>query len=254
MAFLVSTSAGGGAGGTSPNIDTTGATFLIANGVADSGVPTISDSKGNTWTAVPTIYGGSFPTFHRQRLFYVENPTVGTGHNFTCSGTNASACFAAHDAVAVSSVYDTEIGAQRLGVSAATGGSIGAASRLVITGLGAESAAVSATLSTAGFTLDEAHPHVGGISYGSYIGHKYVSAAEDPSWSLGGTFDVTVANASFVTTGGGGGGPVTPYPVIGDGVGVARFDPGRVVAFLGACVLPRRWGYTLPARVPAVSF
>lgn len=252
MAFIVATSAGGGAGGTSPNVNTTGATLLVAIGVADSGTPSITDSLGNTWTAL-TVIGGSFPTFHRARIYYVENPVVGASHNFTCSGTNASACFAAHDAATVPTSFDAQAGAQNLGVTAATGGSIGAANRLLITGLGAESASVSASISTAGFSLDESHPHVGGVSYGSYIGHKYVSAAEDPSWSLGGTFDVNVCNATFIVSGGGGG-PVTAYPVIGDGVGVARHDPARIVAFLGACARPRRWGYTLPARVPAFSY
>jgi hypothetical protein len=208
MALISSTSASGGAGGTSASIDTTGATLLVAVGVADSGTPSISDSKGNTWTPLTQV-GGGFPTYHRCRLYYVQNPTVGTGHTFTVSGTNASACFAAHGTLVTSGVFDAEAGAQRLGVSAATGGSVGAASRLVITGLGNESGSVTPSISTSGFSLDINEPHVGGVSYGTALGHKYVSAAEDPSWSLGGTFDVNVVNASFVVSGGGGGGSVT---------------------------------------------
>ena len=209
MALIAHTSAGGGAGGTSGAVDTTGATFLVAVGVADSGTPSITDSKGNTWTPLTQV-GGSFPTYHQCRLYYVTNPTVGSGHTFTVAGTNASACFAAHDTIDTTSPFDAEAGAQNLGVSAATGGSVGAASRLVITGLGTEDGTISTpTISTSGFTVDELHPHVGGVSYGTFLGHKYVSASENPSWSLGGTFDVNVVNASFIVTGGGGG-PVVP--------------------------------------------
>ena len=103
MALIVADSASGGAGGSTGSVDTTGATILIAVGVADSGTPSITDSKGNTWNSLTQV-GGSFPTYHRCRLYYVENPTVGTGHTFTVAGTNASACFAAFDATATTSV------------------------------------------------------------------------------------------------------------------------------------------------------
>lgn len=207
MALISSTSVGGGAGGTTGSIDTTGATFLVAIGVADSGVPSISDSKGNTWSHL-TTRGGSFPTYHRLRISYVNNPTVGTGHTFTCAGTNASACFAAFDSTAIASVFEAENGAQNLGVSSATGGSPGTpanANSLIISGLGVESASVSASVGSS-FTLAVSQPHVGGVSYGCFLAYKISSGSEDPAWSLGGTFDVNVANAIFKPSGGGGGG------------------------------------------------
>lgn len=204
MALIVADSASGGAGGSTGSVDTTGATILIAVGVADSGTPTITDSKGNTWNSLTQV-GGSFPTYHRCRLYYVENPTVGTGHTFTVAGTNASACFAAFDATATTSVFDAENGAQNLGVSSATGGTVTPAGSnyLYISGLGNEDASVSPSLGSS-FTLAVNESHVGGVSYGSALAYKYTSAGENPAWSLGGTFDVNVVNATFVGVGGGG--------------------------------------------------
>ncbi|MHB1260315.1 MAG: hypothetical protein ACYC2H_01225 [Thermoplasmatota archaeon] len=216
--------ANGGAGGSTGSIDTTGATFLAAIGVADSSTPNITDSKGNTWVTALTPRGGSFPTYHQAKIYYVVNPTVGTGHTFNVAGTNASAVFAAFDATVVPNVFDAEAGAQRLGVSSATGGSVSPAGSgyLMLSGLGMESASVSPSIGSS-FTIAGTQPHVGGVSYGCSLAYKYVTGAEDPSWTLGGTFDVTVVNATF--QGSGGGPPSAPGGPVLRG---RALTPGRI--------------------------
>ena len=75
--------------GTTSEIDTTGATLLVVNTTAFLGggpVPTITDSKGNTWHALTQHSNNSYA----QQLFYAWNPTVGTGHTFTGTGGFAS--------------------------------------------------------------------------------------------------------------------------------------------------------------------
>ena len=70
--------------GTTSAIDTTSATLLVCvlsgyNGLGSG----CSDSKSNTWAYTPDV------SFHNccgdvhQRIGYVANPTVGSGHTFT---------------------------------------------------------------------------------------------------------------------------------------------------------------------------
>lgn len=198
MALLVSASAGGGAGGTTSGIDATGGSLVITYGVSDSGVPAISDSAGNTASHLTTI-GGSFPTFHRGRISYFENPaSLGAGYTTTSAGTNASHVAAVFDGTLTASVFDVEAGAQVLGATTAQGGSVTPSSglSLVISAIGFESGSVSLSIDSS-FTIIITQNHVGGVSYGSAIAYKFSSSIENPTWTLGGTFDVTVRNAVF---------------------------------------------------------
>lgn len=70
-------------------IDTTGATLLVAVAIADSygGLPpTVTDSKGNTWTQL-TMYTTSWSgTTGACSIFYCASPAVGPGHTFSANG------------------------------------------------------------------------------------------------------------------------------------------------------------------------
>jgi RHS repeat-associated protein len=81
-------------------IDTTGATFIIAAVSYNTGLtPTITDSKGNTWTPLTasTVTGTV-----SERLYYAANPVVGTGYTFSNTATSnfSSIC------VAAGTIYD----------------------------------------------------------------------------------------------------------------------------------------------------
>lgn len=74
---------------TTSAIDTSGADALIAV-VAwspSNGEPTLTDSKGNTWT-LRNIATGGFGG-EANRIFDCIGPTVGTGHTFTLTGSSA---------------------------------------------------------------------------------------------------------------------------------------------------------------------
>lgn len=74
----------GGAGGTTSGIDTTGADLIVvALCYFNPGGPNISDSKGNTWTALNTYNSGNSSV----RMYYCSNPAVGSGHTFTTTST-----------------------------------------------------------------------------------------------------------------------------------------------------------------------
>src|SRR5271163_3787727 len=69
-------------------INTTGANLLVMSTVQNgSGGMTVSDSKGNTWVALtPQSQFSS----DEACIFYVVNPTVGTGHTFQSNFPNSA--------------------------------------------------------------------------------------------------------------------------------------------------------------------
>ena len=67
-------------------VDTTGATLIVLSttGLSGAGTPTITDSKGNSWTALtPQASTGAIT----ERVFYCFPPSnkTGTGHTFTAT-------------------------------------------------------------------------------------------------------------------------------------------------------------------------
>ena len=82
-ALLAHTALATETGGTTPAIDTTGADLLVVlvTQYSDSTPPSLSDSKGNTWTARPRYIG----RFTQVRLYYCRGGSVGAGHTFSLS-------------------------------------------------------------------------------------------------------------------------------------------------------------------------
>lgn len=74
-------------GGTSSAIDTTGANLLVvAYSHVAGATPTLSDSKGNTWSSVAVSVGGADWDL---RLYYSVPSSVGSGHTFTVAAGGA---------------------------------------------------------------------------------------------------------------------------------------------------------------------
>lgn len=71
-------------------LNTTGVSLIVVGVISYYAInatqPTLSDNKGNTWTAL-TAYQNASNT-RRIRFYYCVSPTVGTGHNFTVAGTD----------------------------------------------------------------------------------------------------------------------------------------------------------------------
>lgn len=107
IALVSKVTAAGLDGATTASIDTTGATLLVI-AVSYGAAITVSDSKGNTWTALTERNATSF----QHRIYYVANPTVGTGHTFTVSGSSVAAAFSASawSGVVTTSPFDTQQG------------------------------------------------------------------------------------------------------------------------------------------------
>lgn len=166
IALVSNVTAAGLDGATSASIDTTGATLLVI-AVSYGAAITVSDSKGNTWTALTE--SDVAPPKHR--IYYAANPTVGTSHTFTVSGTSSAAAFSASawSGVVTTSPFDTEQG----GVAgSATVAGVGSSSlvpsvnnELIFASVGLQTS-VSGFAANTGFTLVDHVNFSSGVNYG----------------------------------------------------------------------------------------
>lgn len=157
--------------GTTSAINTTGATLLIAHATYD-GTGTLSDSKGNTWTALTeraTLSGAT-----RGRLWYCVSPTVGTGHTATISVGYGSVELLAYAGVDTSSPLDFETFSAGGPSGAVTGWGITGllpanANSLVVLALSVDGSGGDSASVDSGFTIRQAQPAVSGTSYGGGV-------------------------------------------------------------------------------------
>ncbi len=186
-----------GGSGTSPAIDTTGASLLVAY-VADftgSSPATFADSQGNTWTALTArpLTGNM-----RSQMYYCASPSTSASHTFSATGTNsfAAIAIAAYSGTATSP-YDQETGATTLtGTSLATGSVTPSENNeLVIYGCGYASSALSVSVGT---MLDTA-AIIGGTSYGIGLAYEIqtTATARSPSWSWSSSNSCSTTIATF---------------------------------------------------------
>lgn len=206
MAHTVAASAAGN-GFTTSAIDTTGADLIVISIGYYNGTntATVSDSKGNTWTALTqrvTANNGA------HRLFYCASPIVGTGHTFTLAGasTFGSMEVAAFSGAAVSPFVSEG------GTTGASGTSLNTGSitptennSLVITGACIrEVANLGDTFSIgSSFTISDGQVGIGSQNLGSSLAYKIQDAAgaENPAWSWENSDEVATGIAVFNSIG-----------------------------------------------------
>lgn len=207
-------SAGGANGSTTGAIDTTGADFiaLVVTSYVASGAATVSDSKGNTWSA-RTYYTGSVVA---AQIFYCQAPTVGSGHTFTCSGTSTFSTIAVEAfSGSTASPYDTESGAGNASsASTIQPGSITPSENncLIISGTGWNSS--GSTTVDGGFSETGELSPGGGNNFGTVMSYliQTSAAAANPTVTFSPAYDyAATAIASFKAAAGGGGGGGKPH-------------------------------------------
>jgi hypothetical protein len=169
---------GGPNGGTSGTVDTTGASLLVAwvTGYSGGGgFPALSDSKGNTWTALTaqTTAGGD----PRGQLFYCLNATVGTNHSFTLTGPSS---FSSAIVVAFEGgtpAYVTEVGTTGASTTPSPGAVVpGGDDRLLVFACGGSNGAGDITAVDVG-TLAAHAAGVFGQTYSRAVGYEIQTAA-----------------------------------------------------------------------------
>lgn len=198
IALVASVSATpGSGGGATAAIDTTGADLIVMSAASFSAGFTVSDSKGNTYTAL-TLRGGSF----RQQLFYCLAPSVGASHTFTVTSTYPPIFVYAFSGV---SSYQTEGGATAAsGTSLASGNITPAADgALIVTGLGASGTGTQTdTVTPTGFVTPTTKQHTGGTNVAGAASYyiQPTAATINPTWSWtgGSRTDIVVGTAVFL--------------------------------------------------------
>jgi hypothetical protein len=190
-----------GAGLTTPAINTTGASFIIAsvNKFASSApVPDFSDSKGNTWHPITWTHSqdNGKPLF-----YYAYNATVGSGHTFSTTASDAAVNVMAFSGVKSSSdplesgndSVDTQGTNLYQADAAITPASAG---DLVVTALGNIFAVNPLTV---GVSVDQGNLAIGWTPQNSNdsAGDMAFSIAQDNTTALRPTWTATVSGGNF---------------------------------------------------------
>lgn len=175
---------------TSDAIDTTGANFIVIGMLfAGTGPGTISDSKGNTWTALTT-----FGTPRFSKPYYCYAPTVGTGHTFTGTAFAAGSIQVLAFSRITNSPFDSEGGAANTNTTAFQPGPITTtvAKTLVVAFMGREGTLSDLSINN-GYTIGNSVAGVAATSYGSGSAYKNMTSVstENP------TFTITTADNIF---------------------------------------------------------
>jgi len=195
-------------GTTSSGVDTTGADLIVVAAAYYNGsaAPTLTDSRGNTWTGLTEVAAAGGSYLGSLRFFYCQAPSVGAGHTFTLSGASSYAALAvAAFSGSAASPADQQGGSG----GTATPGSItpSEANELVLTAVTDSSPGGIATAVSGGFAVLDTLANSSGNHFG--VGLAYLvqtsAAAANPTWSAGNVFPAS-AIASFKAGGGGGGG------------------------------------------------
>lgn len=193
-----------GADVTTGSLNTTGASLVVmfVASYAAVAMPTISDSKGNTWTA-RTRYGPG-AALSSSNFFYAQNPTVGSGHTFTATGPGINdypaICIIAFSGTATTSVYDVENGNNgSIGQSTIQPGSVTPSQNGEVVLTGVTSTDTGTVSINSGFTIADQTPNAVGLNFGGALAYKIqpTAAAVNPTWTLSGSFDVSSSAATF---------------------------------------------------------
>jgi hypothetical protein len=197
----------GVSGGTTGNIDTTGATLLVVCAISfnASSTPTIADSNSNTWTQINQVNDG---TAVLGTMWYVNSatPTVGAGHNFTLQGTSTfiAVMVLAFNNSQTNPLVHNNSNSSATSVTTLNTGSVAAVqnNEVKVSFLGVN-ALTSGTSIDSGFTLQDTVAYSAGNNFGSSSAYRIdsslTSGSASFSWTTG--TDAVALVANFKATG-----------------------------------------------------
>lgn len=179
------------AGGTSNTvttgaIDTTGATLIVISVNYNTGnTPTISDSKGNSWTALTAHAAAGSVT---NQLYYTIPTSVGSGHTFsnTGSGNFSTISVTAYTGTAAATVFDQENGANSTSATTLQTGSVTPSQNgeLIVAGLGFNQNGIPTSINSS-FTQVDSEEFSSGNHYGGSDAYivQGTAGAVNPTWT-----------------------------------------------------------------------
>ena len=203
--------AGGSGGGTTGDIDTTGANLIVGGWAYYAGASTLAftDSKSCSWNPLTLSDFSSVDNVFR--LIWTTPSSVGSGHNFSSSGSNV---FGGLGVIAVSgahaSPFDQEsVSPQGVSVAEGTPGEVTPTedNELIVVGMSINNNADFATAVAidSGFTI--LYAFNSGATYAHMLAYKIQTSAapEEPllTWTASSAGRLSIA--TFKAAGGGGG-------------------------------------------------
>lgn len=201
IAHIASTTAGSAAGTTvtTSGIDTTGANLIVvAVSYYSLSDPTLTDSKGNTWTALTARELNS--TAASVKLFYCVPTSVGSGHTFTATqaSTFPTVSVSAFSGAAASP-FDQQSGSATSGaVTSFQPGSITPSENNCVLVTGITTGGTAHTINSS-FNATSIGNNAAGANMGGGIAYKIqtTAGAENPTWSWTTSAGKAAAMASF---------------------------------------------------------
>lgn len=181
---------------TTSAIDTTGSTLLVMVVAYLSGtVPTISDSKGNTWVALNEYTSGAGNG--RVRMYYVKNPTVGSGHTFSAAAGASynSICVASFNETDTAANADSQNGVGTVSATTQQPGSLTPSinNALLVTGLELVATSGSATIDS-GFTVVDTQTDASNFAVALAYKIQGAATSVNPTWTAPGSADRMAAS------------------------------------------------------------
>lgn len=182
-------STGSGGAGTTSAIDTTGSTLLvlaagyIVSSTNTAPLPTVSDSKSNIWQVVNMSAPGAGAG--QLALFAAINPTVGSGHTFSCTVGFSSVAVAAFSGTHATFPTGSSRGASSTtNTSLATGSLTPPINNTLLIAALAYRDTTTVSIS-GGFTIAEQQPFASGSANGVVLAYliQTSAAAANPSFS-----------------------------------------------------------------------
>ncbi len=208
---------------TTGNINTTGAKLLVAHCATYGGVGTITDSKSNSpWIPLTANETSSFYS----QWSYIEAPIVGSGHNFTCTAGGPTIHVFAFTVDTGTLVYDSREAGQVSGagntIQASGALTPSTATSVSVSGImlwdHVTSLSVDGSFAPSGG--DAVTPSANNLGGGAAYLIQTSASAINPTWTVGGAFDIlAMRNAIFKAIAGGGGGGASDGSLLLLGVG-----------------------------------
>jgi hypothetical protein len=204
--FLTNASANAAGTGTATTsaVNTSGAALIVVSISWFAGTPTLSDSAGNTWTAL-TTYGDTGNSADYCKLYYCVNPATSASHTFSVHSTATGypvICVQAFSYSSGTPSLDAATGFNGTGTNTTTlqPGSLTPAgnNELLVTAATWNTHAITST-GVAGYTItNQAEQGSNGISGGLAYLIQSTGSAVNPTWSMSGIINsYSAAAAAF---------------------------------------------------------
>jgi hypothetical protein len=190
---------------TSSPLNTTGANWIGVSVASGPGASfTVTDSNSNTCAKVPDANAPYVQSYTQTVVYQCVNPTVGSGHTFTITGTGLQFCAAveAFSGVATSSPYDQGNGNTSGGNTSQTGAiTPGVNNEVIVTSVSTYAPGVVTPYTIdSGFTITDQADAVASTTFGCGMAYLVQSTAGtiNPTWTLNSSVFVSPSEiASF---------------------------------------------------------